>query len=91
MRKHLNIHIFGKVVGVGFRWEAKNKAQGLQITGFVRNNPDGTLYIEAEGEQENLEKFVDWCAKGPFWAKVERVERGEGELKGFEGFTIERY
>jgi acylphosphatase len=90
MRKHLNIHIFGKVVGVGFRWEAKNKAEELGIAGFVINKPDGTLYIEAEGEQVNLEIFVDWCAKGPFWAKVERVEREEGEVRQFKDFKIER-
>ena len=80
MVKHLNIKIFGRVHGVFFRYTAKEKADELRIYGFARNEPDGTVYIEAEGEQEPLEKFLDWCKEGPEYAEVDKAEAGEGQL-----------
>jgi len=71
--KHLNIKIFGRVQGVFFRANAAKKADELGITGFARNEPDGSLYIEAEGEEENLKKFLSWCQKGPPFARVEKI------------------
>lgn len=86
MTKHLNIKIYGRVQGVFFRATAKEEADKLAIKGFVRNEPDGSLYIEAEGEAENLEKFIKWCYIGPSSAKVERVEVIESPLKNFSEF-----
>jgi acylphosphatase len=60
----LNIKIFGQVQGVFFRGSAKQKAQDLGITGFVRNVL-GAVYIEAEGSEEALEQFLGWCRHGP--------------------------
>jgi acylphosphatase len=54
MIKNLKIKIFGDVMGVGFRDAAYWKARKLYIAGFVMNEPDGTVYIEAEGDQEGL-------------------------------------
>lgn len=86
--KHLNIKIFGRVQGMFFRANAKKKAEELQITGFARNEPDGTVYIEAEGEEENLEKFLVWCYKGPPFAMVGKVEYDYlSEMKNFYDFT----
>lgn len=72
--KHLNIKIYGKVQGVGFRLSAQNLANKLNINGFIRNEEDGTVYLEVEGEEENLKKFLDWCKKGPFMARVDKIE-----------------
>lgn len=84
--KHLNIKISGRVQGVFFRITAKEEADKLGITGFARNEPDGSVYIEAEGEVEKLEKFLKWCHGGPEVAQIDKVEITEGPLKNFSEF-----
>ena len=88
MKQHLNIKIFGQVQGVSFRYYSQEKAKGLDLAGFVRNEPDGGIYLEAEGEEKNLKKFLDWCRRGPAWAKVERVEVKEEGIKNYKNFEI---
>jgi len=90
MLKHYNIRITGRVQGVWFRNSTRSKAQELGVTGFVRNEPDGSVYIEAEGDESALKKLVEWCRLGPPRAKVEGVELEEGELKNFTEFKISR-
>ncbi|MBI4035489.1 acylphosphatase [Candidatus Daviesbacteria bacterium] len=89
MKKHLNIRIHGLVQGVFFRASAKEQAEKLNITGFARNESDGSVYIEAEGEEQNLDRFIKWCNTGPSMAQVEKVDTSEGLLKQFEGFEIQ--
>ena len=88
MQKHFNIKIKGHVQGVFFRVLAKEKADELGITGFVRNESDGSLYIEAEGEASNLDRFLAWCRQGPKSAGVEDVEVSESEMRGFVEFSL---
>ena len=88
MTAHLNIKIYGNVVGVFFRQSAKEQADNLGITGFAQNESDDTVYIEAEGEEKNLDKFLAWCKKGPELAKVEKVESFTTPLKNFTEFLI---
>lgn len=85
--KHLNIKICGKVQGVFFRVTAKEKAEQLGISGFARNESDGSVYIEAEGDKVNLDKFIKWCHDGPEAAKVDKVEITERRLKNFSKFS----
>lgn len=87
---HFNIRVSGKVQGVFFRASTKEKAQALHITGFVRNAPAGSVYIEAEGEAENLKQFIHWCHKGPESARVDRCDVNEASLIGYQNFTIQR-
>lgn len=87
---HRNIKVTGKVQGVWFRDSTRKKALELGLTGFVRNEADGSVYIEAEGEKDALDKLVAWCAVGPPKAEVERVALAEGEVKNFTGFEITR-
>ncbi|HQO50102.1 MAG TPA: acylphosphatase [Bacteroidales bacterium] len=70
MEKAAIIQVFGRVQGVGFRYYTEKKATELQLRGFVENKADGSVYIEAEGQEENLEIFIAWCMKGPQWARV---------------------
>ena len=86
MQKHFNIKIFGKVQGVFFRQTTKEKARALGIKGFVRNEPNGSVYIEAEGEEEILNKFIEWCKVGPSQANVDKIEFNESVLKNFPSF-----
>lgn len=67
------IHVYGRVQGVGFRFFTERKAKELNIKGFVKNRPDGSVYIEAEGEPQQLALFIEWCKSGPSWARVQDV------------------
>lgn len=81
----------GRVQGVFFRHSACEKARELNITGFVRNEEDGAVYIEAEGEEDALEQFIAGCRNGPELAKVEKTEVSySDELKHFTDFSMER-
>jgi len=86
---HLNIKVFGRVQGVLFRQSTAYKAEELGITGFVRNDYDGSVYLEVEGKRDILDKFVVWCRRGPSFAKVTKVEVVESSLQKFSGFVIE--
>jgi len=86
--KHLNIRVYGEVQGVFFRDSVRRKAEELGIKGFARNEPDESVYIEAEGLQEVLEKLVNWCWEGPESARVAKVEIEEGDTKNFEDFRV---
>jgi acylphosphatase len=88
MPKHLNIKITGKVQGVTFRFSAQSEARKLGITGFALNQPNGSVYIEAEGEEQKLAEFLRWCQSGPERAIVEKVAASEGHIKNFTDFTI---
>jgi len=88
--KHLKIIVSGKVQGVFYRASAKEKADEWNIKGFVRNEPNGDVYIEAEGEEDMLYKFIKWCNIGPARAKVEKIEAIPGDLMGFTSFMIKR-
>ncbi|MCF8368842.1 MAG: acylphosphatase [Bacteroidales bacterium] len=90
MKKQLCLTVKGKVHGVGFRFSCMEAAYKFNISGNVRNMTDGSVYIKAEGEEENLEKFAEWCRKGPVWAKVMRFRQEEGELENFNSFEILR-
>ncbi len=88
--KHLSIKISGKVQGVFFRASTKEIAEKLGVNGFVRNEKDGSVYMEAEGEDEKLKTFVEWCYHGPKHAQVDHVNMEEGSLKGFTKFEMRR-
>jgi acylphosphatase len=91
MKKHINIRVMGEVQGVFFRASAREKAVQLHINGLVRNEKDGSVYLEAEGEESDLSKFLEWCQRGPIHAKVDRCEVTEATLSGYEGFHIQRF
>ena len=86
--KHLNIRFHGRVQGVFFRDFIQKEAQRLDLRGFVRNEPDGTVYAEAEGKEEKLEEFLELCKKGPQSAKIDKVQLEEKEIKNFTDFQI---
>lgn len=87
---HFTILISGKVQGVFYRASAKQKAEELHIKGFVRNEFNGDVYIEAEAEEEVLYKFVKWCNTGPAGARVDHVEVIPSEVIGFTSFDIKK-
>lgn len=89
--KFRRVHIFvsGRVQGVFFRSETKEKAQQLGLTGWVRNLADGRVEIVAEGEKEKLEELVNWAKRGPAIARVNGLDlEWEGYQGEFENFEI---
>ena len=84
--KHINIIVIGRVQGVGFRNAAKRQARLLGINGFVKNNYDGSVYMEVEGNDRELEEFIKWCWEGPTFAQVDEVKIIEGPLKNLSSF-----
>ena len=84
----MQIQVFGRVQGVGFRYYTQQKALELGITGFVKNKPDGSVFIEAEAEETKLNEFLMWCHVGPSWAKVQEVKFQELPSIGYTQFTI---
>lgn len=88
--QHLKITISGKVQGVFYRASAKEKADELGVRGFVRNERNGDVYIEAEAAEEVLYKFVKWCNLGPARAQVEKINALPGAFVGFTNFEVRR-
>jgi acylphosphatase len=83
------IIVKGRVQGVGYRWSAANEAITIGITGIVKNQPDGSVYIEAEGSREQLELYADWCRRGPRMSRVDSVEINIFPPSGYDDFRIE--
>jgi acylphosphatase len=73
MEESIRLLIKGKVQGVFYRASARDMANDLGITGWVKNMTDGNVEILASGEKEQLEKFIRWCENGPRNAHVEEV------------------
>ncbi|WP_129718271.1 acylphosphatase [Pedobacter sp. SYP-B3415] len=86
--KHLNIVVRGKVQGVFFRASTKAVADQMGIKGFVKNEKDGSVYIEAEGDDLMLDAFTDWCREGPERSEVTDVEITDGALRNFRNFEV---
>lgn len=88
--KHLKIKVIGKVQGVWFRVHTKEKADELKLSGFVRNEPDGSVYIEVSGKSSLVEQFVNWIKHGPELSIVKEV-LAEENTKVYTGkFEIRR-
>ena len=88
-RVHLMVK--GRVQGVFFRYETQKTAQGLGLSGWVRNRKDGSVEILAEGPKDRLEKLIVWCRQGPPSAQVENVETSWEQPTGeYYAFNIER-
>lgn len=88
--KTLSIIVTGKVQGVWYRQGTREKAISLGITGVVRNEPDGSVFIVATGTDAQLEDFISWCRQGPPRAQVNNLEVKDLPLQKFDKFVIER-
>ncbi len=89
-RKHYNLLVKGKVQGVYYRVSAERKAKELGLHGIVQNLPTGDVYVEAEGDEQLLNEFVQWCKIGPPRARVTEVQVMEANWKDYKDFWIKR-
>ena len=87
-RARLRAVVHGYVQGVGFRYYVLSRARLASVYGFVRNRPDGTVEVVAEGERVALEQLLEAVERGPIGASVSYVEREwlpyEGRFRRFE-------
>lgn len=84
--KHLDISLSGKVQRIGLRYQITQAAESYGIHGYARNLRDGSVFIEAEGSDEDLEAFVSWLQSSPGLSQIKACEVKEGDLKGFKDF-----
>lgn len=83
----VHLRITGLVQGVSYRASARDEALRLSLRGWVRNLSNGDVEALATGPSDAIERFVEWCRRGPAEARVEGVEVSDaapGELTGFE-------
>ena len=90
MIRSYKIIVKGKVQGVGYRFNAQARAHQLNLTGFIKNKHDGNVLICVEGEEDNVNKFIEWCHTGPRWSDVTEVGAEEQDLMGYQTFEIKR-
>lgn len=74
MKKRLEARVHGIVQGVGFRFFVQRNAAALALHGVVRNEPDGSVTVIMEGQDENLQKLLDALRRGPSMARVDGVQ-----------------
>jgi acylphosphatase len=90
-RVRARLRVTGLVQGVFYRQSTANEAARLGLSGSVRNLPDGSVEVVAEGRRAEVEALVAWCRRGPPAARVEDVEAGWEAPTGVEGpFTLLR-
>lgn len=82
------LKVTGAVQGVFFRKYTAEKATALQLDGFVRNQPDGSVFIEVEGGDAPVKELISWCNEGSPDAAVDKVIVTEIEPSGHSGFHI---
>lgn len=86
----IHLLIKGKVQGVFYRASAKEKAEELALTGWIKNTDNGDVEALVSGNADSLESFIDWCKKGPEKAMVTNVDVNPSEDQSFERFSIIR-
>jgi acylphosphatase len=88
-RKRVHVYITGRVQGVAFRAKTHSEAIQHNVSGWVRNLPDGGVEAVFEGAPEDVDRVVGWCRIGPSLAEVTKVEMREEAYTGaFTDFSI---
>jgi acylphosphatase len=82
--------VTGKVQGVNYRVTARREARRRGLTGWVRNEPDGSVLIDVEGPSAAVDAFLRWCAEGPPGATVGAVRTTPAAPAGYGEFAIQR-
>jgi acylphosphatase len=85
----IRARVIGRVQGVGFRYTCWHEARRLGLSGWVRNEPDGSVEVWAEGGAEKLDRFVQWLRQGPPGARVDSLDCEKRQAAGYRDFGIE--
>ena len=73
---------------MGFRYDTRNRAHSRDVSGWVRNLPDGSVEAVFEGREDAVESMVEWTRRGPWGARVDGVEVSSEEPTGEQGFSV---
>jgi acylphosphatase len=87
---HKNIRVSGRVQGVYYRASTVDMAKSIGLKGFVLNEPSGSVYMELEGDEQQVAQMIEWARKGPPMARVESLDVTESNIIGFTKFEIRR-
>ena len=90
-RKRIRATVYGRVQRVAFREYTRQEAARLGVSGWVRNQPDGTVAVLCEGETAEVDALVAWLSVGSPYAMVSRVESVEEDPQGETGPLIIRF
>jgi len=89
LKVRAHVLISGRVQGVLFRSETQDEARRQNVTGWVRNLPDGRVEAVFEGEKDKVDALIEFCRRGPPGAKVAKMEVTWGDYIGeFKNFSI---
>lgn len=89
--EEFRLKIYGRVQGVSFRNMVKGKAEKLDLTGWVRNDPQGTVSATVQGRLPDFERFVSWMRESPGISRVDRIEMSQSAPKErYSGFVIRK-
>ena len=88
-RRATDLTVTGRVQGVNFRAAAAQEAARLGVAGWVRNEPDGTVALHAEGDGDAVEAFVRWLYDGPRFARVHHVDARPAPDGGGAEFRVQ--
>jgi acylphosphatase len=88
MKKAVRIYIQGTVQGLFFRQFIKDNAERNDVKGFVRNLEDGRVEVFMEGNQEEVNKMIELCKKGPKYSRIENTEVKDERVQDFKEFKI---
>ena len=89
--KQIKLKILGHVQGVSLRANTKKFADKSKITGWIKNENDGSVSLVAQGTDEQLNKLIKWLKSNPDTSKIETIEKKESQIKEkFEEFEILR-
>jgi len=84
----VDVTVTGRVQGVSFRAYAEDEARRLGVTGWIRNEPDGSVAGHLEGDEETVDAMVAWLREGPRLASVERVDVRAADATGASSFEV---
>lgn len=88
MQECRHYRVRGRVQGVFFRASTRQQALLRNLTGWVRNLPDGDVEAVACGQPADLQAFEAWLWQGPEQARVDSVQAEKTECEQFPGFTV---
>ncbi len=90
MKKHLEINFYGKLKGLGIMQFAFDNARKLNLSGYVKRLPTGTIHVEIEGEEENLNAFLKLCREREEW-RNENDFFWSDKVVGMDRFFIRKF
>lgn len=84
----VDVTVSGRVQGVGFRMSTAQEARRLGVSGWVANEPDGSVAAHLEGDEDAVAALVHWCRGGPSYAAVSALDVRTGDATGATAFEV---